>query len=142
MPTRSFINAKTQSALTRVHKYMTNDHKKQIFFSFVKSQFTYCPLIWMFCTKRSLRKINNIHERCLLFIQQNYISEFERLLGNANEKRFTRNAFSFFWLRFINTWMAYLQILQTLSLRPDKIHITSKISAHLNLRILKQRSLP
>ena len=40
----------------------------------------------MFCTKRSLRRINNIHEWCLRLIQQNYKSEFERLLQNANEK--------------------------------------------------------
>ena len=40
----------------------------------------------MFCTKRSLCRINNIHERCLRLIQQNYRSEFERLLENANEK--------------------------------------------------------
>ena len=42
----------------------------------------------MFCTKLSLRRINNIHERCLRLIQRNYISEFERLLENANEKSF------------------------------------------------------
>ena len=40
----------------------------------------------MFCTKRSLRRTNNILERCLRLVQQNYISEFERLLENANEK--------------------------------------------------------
>ena len=40
----------------------------------------------MFCTKRSLRWTNNILERCLRLVQQNYISEFERLLENANEK--------------------------------------------------------
>ena len=40
----------------------------------------------MFCTKRSLRSINNIHEWCLRLIKQNYISEFERLLENAYEK--------------------------------------------------------
>ena len=40
----------------------------------------------MFCTKRSLCEINNIYERCLRLIQQNCISEFERVLENANEK--------------------------------------------------------
>ena len=65
---------------------MTADQKTLIFPSFIKSQFTHCPLIWMFCTKRFLRRINNIHERSLRLIQQNYRSEFERLLENANEK--------------------------------------------------------
>ena len=71
------------NALTRVQKYMTIDQKKFIFSSFIKSQFTYCPLI---CTKCPLRRINNIHEWCLRLIQQNYRSELERLLENANEK--------------------------------------------------------
>ena len=67
------------NALTRVQNYMTTDQKKLIFSSFIKSQFTYCSLIWMFCTKRSLRRIINIHER-------NYKSKLERLLENGNEK--------------------------------------------------------
>ena len=73
------------NALTRVQKYMTTVQKKLKFSSFVKLQFTYCPLIWMLCTKCSFRRINNIHERYLCLIQQNYISEFERLSENANE---------------------------------------------------------
>ena len=74
------------NALTRVQNCMTTDQKKFIFSSFIKLQFTYCPLIWMFSIKRSLRRINNIHERCPRLMQQNYRSEFERLLENANEK--------------------------------------------------------
>ena len=45
------------NALTPFQKYMTTDQKKLILSSFIKSHFTYCPLIWMFCTKRSLRRI-------------------------------------------------------------------------------------
>ena len=33
------------NALKRVQKYMTSDQRKRIFSSFIKSQFTYCPLI-------------------------------------------------------------------------------------------------
>ena len=36
------------------------------FLSFVKSQFDYCPPIWIFSTKHSLTIINDIHERSLL----------------------------------------------------------------------------
>ena len=74
------------NALARVQKYMTTDKKNRIFSSFIKSQFTYCPLIWMFCTKHSIGRINSIHERCLRLIQQNYASDFEVLLENTNEK--------------------------------------------------------
>ena len=40
----------------------------------------------MFCTKPSVGRINSIHEQCLCLIQQNYASDFEVLLENANEK--------------------------------------------------------
>ena len=57
------------NALTRVQKYMNTDKKKRIFSSFIKSQLTYCPLLWMFCTEHSIGRINSIHERCLRLIQ-------------------------------------------------------------------------
>ena len=65
---------------------MTTDQKERIFSSFIKSQFAYCTLVWMFCTKHSAGRINSIHERCLRLIQQNYTSDFEVLLENSNEK--------------------------------------------------------
>ena len=57
------------NALTRVQKYMTTDKKTRIFSLFIKLQFTYCPLIWMFCTKHSIGRINSIHELHLRLIQ-------------------------------------------------------------------------
>ena len=60
--------------------------KKRIFSSFIKSQFTYCPWRWIFCTKHSIDRINSIHEWCLHLIQQNFASDFEVLFENANEK--------------------------------------------------------
>ena len=41
----------------------------------------------MFCTKHSIGRVNGIHERCLCLIQQNYTSDFDVLLENANEKQ-------------------------------------------------------
>ena len=63
-------NANIKSnALTRVQKYMIADQEKHMFSSFIKSQFTYCPFVWMFFTKHSLGRINSTHERCLRLIQ-------------------------------------------------------------------------
>ena len=71
------------NALTGVQKYMI---KKTCIFFFIKSQFNYCPLVWMFCTKHSIGRINSIYQRCLCLIQQNYTFDFEVLLENSNEK--------------------------------------------------------
>ena len=65
---------------------MTADKKNLMFSLFIKSQFTYFPLIWMFCTKHSVGRINSIDERCLCLMQQNYGSDFEVLLKNGNQK--------------------------------------------------------
>ena len=57
-----------------------------MFSSFIKYQYTYCPLVWMLFTKHFISRINSINERCLRLIQQNYTSDFEALLENSNKK--------------------------------------------------------
>ena len=37
--------------------------------SFIISYFSYCPLIWMFCSKKCTKKINAVHERSLRIIR-------------------------------------------------------------------------
>ena len=48
--------------------------------SFIESQFSYCPLIWMFCSRRMNQKINHIHERAFRVVYKDYTSSFEELL--------------------------------------------------------------
>ena len=53
--------------------------------SFVKSQYNNSPLIWMFCSKKALHKLNNIHERSLRLIHQDYVSNFVKFLVSAKK---------------------------------------------------------
>ena len=56
-------------------------HKRRIIFkTFIESQFSYCPLVWMFCSKKMNKKINRLHERALRMVYNNYSSTFEELL--------------------------------------------------------------
>ena len=49
--------------------------------SFVESQFSHCPMVWMYCGSRILnRRINRIHERALRIVYKDYTSTFEELL--------------------------------------------------------------
>ena len=48
--------------------------------TFIESQFSYCPLVWMFCSRKLNRKINHIHERALRLVYDDYTSTFEELL--------------------------------------------------------------
>ena len=52
------------NALARIAPYMNIQKGRTIMKSFVTSQFSYRPLIWMFHSRR-LNKINSIHERAL-----------------------------------------------------------------------------
>ena len=45
----------------------------------IKSQFAYCPLVWIFCFRQSKNLINKVHERALKLIYQDN-SNFEVLL--------------------------------------------------------------
>ena len=57
-----------------------NLSKKMLMDSFFKSQFSYCPLVWM-CHSRTINiKINHLHERCLGVICNDKISSFKELL--------------------------------------------------------------
>ena len=49
--------------------------------AFIESQFSHCPLVWMFCFSRRLNsRINHIHERALRIIYEDYVSSFKELL--------------------------------------------------------------
>ena len=68
------------TALARVAKFLPFYKKKLLFNSFIESQFSYCPLVWMFCSRKLNAKINHIHERALRIIYNDYTSSFENLL--------------------------------------------------------------
>jgi len=68
------------SALTRLSSFMTFDQRKLIFNAFIRSHFSYCPLVWMFHSRKLNNKINHLHERSLRIIFQDFHSTFEELL--------------------------------------------------------------
>ena len=69
------------TALSRLIKIVPLERKRILMNSFIESQFSHCPLIWMFCLSRKLNnKINHIHERGLRIVYEDYTSSFEELL--------------------------------------------------------------
>ena len=47
------------NALARISNYLTHYQKRLLLNSIIKSQFSYCQLIWMFCS-RSLNNLTNV----------------------------------------------------------------------------------
>ena len=63
---------------------MPKEKTRIVMRAFVISQFSYCPLIWMFHGKGVNSKINYIHERALRIAYQEFTSSFAELLINDN----------------------------------------------------------
>ena len=53
---------------------------KMLLRAFIESQFTYCPLIWMFHSRTLNNKINRLHEKALKIVYGDYMSKFDELL--------------------------------------------------------------
>ena len=69
------------TALARLVRIVSMEKKKIIMNSFIESQFSYCPLVWMFNSSRKLNdRINRIHERGLRLVYDDYTSSFKELL--------------------------------------------------------------
>ena len=49
--------------------------------SFFESQFSYCPLVWMFCSRTLNNRINKLHERALRILYRDDMSTFKQLLN-------------------------------------------------------------
>ena len=59
---------------------MTVSKRRILMNAFFRSQFSYCPLVWM-CHSRTLNnKINRLHERCLRIVYNDKLSSFQNLL--------------------------------------------------------------
>ena len=71
-------------ALARIATYMQIKQRKQLMQAFISAQFGYCPLVWMFHSKKLNHKINNIHERALRIVYNDHTSSFNQLLTKDN----------------------------------------------------------
>ena len=71
-------------SLSRLSNHLNNSQKGLALNSIVKSQFSYCPLVWMFCSRTSNNMVNKVLERALRVILNDHESNFETLLQNNN----------------------------------------------------------
>ena len=71
-------------SLARVSVFMNPDKLRLLMNSFIKSQFSYCPLIWMFHDRGLNAKVNKIQERTLRIVYKNSHADYESLLKLDN----------------------------------------------------------
>ena len=51
----------------------------------IKPQLNYCPLVWMFCSKKSNNLANKVQERALRLTYKDNENNFQTLLNETNE---------------------------------------------------------
>ena len=71
-------------ALMRVSKYMCTERLVVIMKAFIEALFNYCPLVWMFHSKKLQNRLDKLHERALRVAYKDDISSFEDLLKKDN----------------------------------------------------------
>ena len=74
------------SALARTNHYLAQDQKLLLLNTVVKSNFSHCPLTWMFTSRYLNNALNSIHERALRLIYNDYELPFDRVLDDNKQK--------------------------------------------------------
>ena len=76
-----FKKAATQlNVLKRLKVFIGFKEKQILVQSYMYSNFNYCPLVWYFSSSKSLQKIEQLHERALRFLYNDYTSSYDLLL--------------------------------------------------------------
>ena len=63
---------------------MSTDKLKILMRAFIDSQFGYCPLIWMFHSRKLNTKINRLHERAFKIVYKDKSLTYDELLEKDN----------------------------------------------------------
>ena len=78
--------SKQVNAMMRLCNVLDTSSKKAIYDSFIISNFTYCPLVWLMCSKVHLKKAEKIQCRALRFVYYDFKSPYEDLLSQGNHR--------------------------------------------------------
>ena len=71
------------NAISRLRNVLDVSVKEQIFTSFIKSTFSYCPAVWMFCGQGNISKLDRLQHRALRFVYNDYDSSYFDLLNRS-----------------------------------------------------------
>ena len=71
---------KKLNALSRQCTILSLNKRKILMSAYFISQFSCCPLVWMFCSRGLNNKINILHYRALQIVYHDFTSTFQQLL--------------------------------------------------------------
>lgn len=125
---------KKTGALMRLKNKLDTNQKLILYNSFIKSQFGYCPIVWLCHGKVVENKINSIQKRALRAVYNDFDSSFAELLKRGNHETIHQSN------------LKYLVVKVFKCLRKETPEILHEIFvediSHHNLRINKLLILP
>ena len=90
------------NALARIRNYLKHEQKRLLLNSIIKSQFSYCLLIRMFCSCSLNNLINRIYKRALRLIHNDHVSSFRTFLKWLRRKQYIRINWKVSLKKYIN----------------------------------------
>ena len=73
------------NTICRYNKFIDLEEKRTLIESFVQSNFNFCPLVWMFTSLKSVRKIEAVQKRALRILLNDYTSDYNTLLNMSKK---------------------------------------------------------
>ena len=118
-------------ALSKFSNHLNDSQKRLVLNSIVKSQFSYCPFVWMFCSRTFNSMINKVHERALRVILNNHGSDFETLLQNNNDVCNHDRNIQILLIEIFKIKKGFAPLIMGYILKERKIHRTLEIFKNL-----------
>ena len=72
-------------ALNRISRSLSPEQHVLIIIAYMKSLFSYCPLVWMFCYQMIMHEMNKTHRQSLHLLLKNYRDDFQDLWRCSND---------------------------------------------------------
>ena len=72
-------------AFYRLSDYIDDNQPNILFNAVIMSNFYYCLLIWLFCSKAANNNMSRVHKRALKVMYQDFESTFEELLSRHED---------------------------------------------------------
>ena len=77
------------NALFRLKNYLNYEQKKVLIESFIYANFNFCPLVWHFCTYKSMSKIESMQKRALQLLYNDFESNYSQRLDKTKKSTMT-----------------------------------------------------
>ena len=91
------------NALIRLKQFLGFKEKRILINSYFMANFNYCPLVWMFSSASSLKKIENLQKRALRFLYNDYEISYEELLLKSDRATMNVNRLRIMCTEFYKT---------------------------------------